>query len=391
MTFDFTTFKESDNLSPEKIDNKEEYYKDLLNIDHSWTGRLDAQICNTFISESSQLIVNAISLFEKGYFDCAYYSLRQSLEVSTTMIYLVDSKQEIRKSELRKWKSQGWYPMYSKMMKYLKKNGAVFSDIRTCMSEYFESLKTTKGKLNKYVHKQGFKTFYVSRNHPINGDKENNYLEEFEFFLKKCIGAVAVFRLSIDPFPLLLTDEDIYHRTGDSMTEAYSDDFIKKYIGHKNIENYKKTNLYQSHYDSIIHEEKKLPCVSQVVKNQYIDKNKIDKILEQQHLLSQHDLIAVLLSSLSENIAKVYCFGGLKMYFTNIETKRKKTSWSSKDFNKFENSEKQFNQAYDKAFISCIELYDEVYFIEHNEKLDKVELSVLQKLRNKYKDEIVDQ
>lgn len=40
--------------------------------------------------ELVQLITNAISLFEKGYFDSAYYSLRQSLETALIMVYLSD-------------------------------------------------------------------------------------------------------------------------------------------------------------------------------------------------------------------------------------------------------------------------------------------------------------
>ena len=70
MSFDFIEHKESNNLIPLKIENKERYYLDLLNIEHSWTGRLDAQLANTFILESNQLLINAITLFEQGYFDC---------------------------------------------------------------------------------------------------------------------------------------------------------------------------------------------------------------------------------------------------------------------------------------------------------------------------------
>lgn len=99
--------KEKYNLKPLELKGKETYYHDLFNIEHSWTGRLDAQIANTFILEANQLLVNSIVLFEQGYFDCAFYSLRQSLEVSTTMTYLVDNDETKRESLLNKWKSQG--------------------------------------------------------------------------------------------------------------------------------------------------------------------------------------------------------------------------------------------------------------------------------------------
>lgn len=86
MSDNFIDYKVSHNLIPLKIENKGKYIRDLRNIEYSWTDRIDALIANTFVLESVQLIINAIELFEKGYFDCAYYSLRQSLEVSTTMV-----------------------------------------------------------------------------------------------------------------------------------------------------------------------------------------------------------------------------------------------------------------------------------------------------------------
>lgn len=382
MSFDFIEHKELNNLIPLKIENKERYYLDLLNIEHSWTGRLDAQLANTFILESNQLLINAITLFERGYFDCAYYSLRQSLEVSTTMTYLIDNDEETRSKELIKWKNQSHFPMYAQMIKFLDANMTVFSDIKEQMSEYFKGLNTVKNKLNKYVHKQGFKTFYISKNHPLNRKNDQNYfIEEFTGNLEKCIGAVAVFRLTIDPFPVLLMDKDIYFRTEDTMTKGYNDDFIERYIGIKHIECYKRTEMYLNHYDSIIQKEAKEPCTSDVVKNQYIDKEKIDDILKQKHLLSQHDLVAVVLCGFSEKVSKIYGIGGLLMYSSSTKSNREIWSWSSEDFNKFESSKTSFNQTYDEAYISCIKLYGESYFIEHNEKLNDNEIKELEILK----------
>lgn len=44
-----------------------------------------------------------------------------------------------------------------------------------------------------------------------------------------------------------------------------------------------------NHYNGIILEEAKAPCVSSVIKNHYIDKVLIDKILEQKYLLPVND------------------------------------------------------------------------------------------------------
>lgn len=70
--------------------------------------------------------------------------MRQSLEVSTTMTYLIDNEEELRKEELKKWKSQSNFPMYSKMLKILEQNHSAFSDIKKKMTRYFEELNLTK-------------------------------------------------------------------------------------------------------------------------------------------------------------------------------------------------------------------------------------------------------
>ncbi|MFD0931410.1 hypothetical protein ACFQ0R_02245 [Psychroflexus salinarum] len=382
MTFDFTEYRETKGLVPLKIENKEKYYTDLINLEESWTGRMDAQISNTFILEAVQLIINSITLFEQGYFDSSFYSLRQSLEVSTTMTYLIDNDEQNRKDELAKWKAQSRFPMYSQMIKMLESNESVFSDIKEKMADYFGQLNLTKQKLNKYIHKQGFNTFYVSKNHPVNQGKDRaKFIQEYESYLKKCIGAIAVFRLTIDPFPILLNDEEIYTRTGDLMTRGYDDNFIKDYIGVENVEKYKETEVYQNHYDSIIQEESKNIYVTNVVKDQYIDKENIDKILEQKHLLGKHDLVAVILCDFSVKVAKVNCIGGMHMYFSSTKSKRESWSFSSLDFNNFKENSENYNLKYDEAYISTVGFYDEVYFIEHNSEFNSEEINELEELK----------
>ena len=169
----------------------------------------------------------------------------------------------------------------------------------------------------------------------------------------------------------------MYLRTGDMMTKGYTDGFINKYIGPQHIEAYKTTDIYTLHYDSILREEAKLPCVADVVKHQYIDKDKMEEIFSQKHLLSKNDLVAVVLSGFSDKVSKIYCVGGLLQYYTNIDTIRKSRSWSSEDFNKFKTHEKRYNQPYDEAFISILAINGETYFIEHNEEFGAEEITEL--------------
>ena len=227
------------------IDNKEEIIWDIFNIEHSFSGRMDTPNANLFIMESVQLIINSIELFEQGYFDCAYYSLRESIEVSTTLVFLSDLSDEERKERMKDWRNLDKFPMQKPMLNYLSVNGEIFSDMKLKLKDYFEEVNTLSQRLNKIVHKQGFQNFYLSRNHPINTLKynEEEFKQEFIENLTKCIGVVAVMRLAIDPFPILLMDYEIYSRCFDSMTDAYTEDFVNKYIGEYVIENYKKTDI----------------------------------------------------------------------------------------------------------------------------------------------------
>ena len=50
------------------------------------TGNLNEMFCNMFFSESVELLKHAFFLYEDGYFDCAFYSLRQSIENMNNML-----------------------------------------------------------------------------------------------------------------------------------------------------------------------------------------------------------------------------------------------------------------------------------------------------------------
>lgn len=269
----YIEWRKKENLRPLSLPNKEKFYLDLQNIEHSWSGRMDiGGIGNTFIVEAEQQLVNAIELFEIGYFDCAYFSLRSAIDLSTTMVYLADMPYEERDSYLEAWKETKDFPMQGQMIKQLSAKGDVFVDMKSKMPNFFKQAKELNATLNKYVHKQGLQHFYVSRNHPINmGKSQETFISNFEYYLKQCIGVVAVMRLAIDPFPILLMDEEILYRCFDSMTEPYTSEFVDEYIGQQVIAAYKKTNMYQDTYDSFIVEEKKNEATFNVVKHQYID------------------------------------------------------------------------------------------------------------------------
>jgi hypothetical protein len=317
------------------------------------------------------MIINSLNLFEQGFFDCAFYSLRQSLEVAMTMMYLYDSDEETRKEVLNNWRSEKHFPMYSGMIKYLESHQSEFKDIKEKLPEFFEKTEIVKKRLNKYVHKQGFDKLYASRNHPLAISKfdDESFTKNFIGYVKQCIGTVAVMRLAIDPMPILLNDEEIYARTGDMMTFPYSDEFIKEYIGLDAIQKYKKTETYCNYYDHFMHEEKKSEVVTSIVKDKFVDVTSADEILEQAHLLSETEYVAVLVMKHIESVTKFYSAGGLISYFSNRNTLRKKNEWNTKEFDDFLKAEPSTNHQYDEAYISAFQLPNSELFLEHNEPL----------------------
>ncbi|AOK91864.1 hypothetical protein [Paenibacillus polymyxa] len=373
--------KEQGHIRPIKLHNKKKYYTALSNLEDSWTDRVDAKLVNTFIYESVRLIINSIVLFEKGYTDCAYYSLRQSLEISTTMVYLTELDADKKRETLVNWRNQSSFPMYSQMLKFLKNNGNAFSDLKNKMDKYFEKIQEVKQYMNKYVHKQGFNTFYIERNLSSSGENDSSrVIKDFEGCLVSCIGAIAVLRLAIDPFPVLLMDEDIYSRTIDLMTEPYTHEFVKEYIGEEAIEAYKTTDVYQDYYQFLMHEEKRFFSVLDVTKNQHIDKERIDEILNQAHLLTKTDFIAVAVTNLSEKVANIYFFNGWPYYTTSNRSIRSNLGFHSKTFKNIKNSKNHLNVPYDEAFVTFVSIHSQEFFLEHNEKyeIDEYESLVAQ-------------
>ena len=375
----YINFKEQEHIQPMELHNKKKYYTDLSNIEDSWTGRIDAELVNTFIHESVCLVINAIVLFEKGYVDCAYYSLRQSLEISTTMVYLTELDPDKKNEELDNWKSQSNFPMYSQMLRFLKNNGNAFSDIKLKMDKYFEKLQKVKKYINKYVHKQGFNTFYIARNHNSSRKEDSSrVIKDFEGCLVSCIGAIAIFRLAIDPFPVLLMDYEIYSRTIDLMTEPYTNEFVEKYIGEEAFEAYKRTDIYQGYYEYLMNEEKRHLSVLDVTKNKHIDKGKIEEILNQAHLLTNTDFIAVGIACLSEKVANIYCFNGWLYYTTSNRSIRSDLSFHSRTLKNIRDSNNHLNVPYNEAFLTYLVIDSESYFLEHNERFEQDEYKSLE-------------
>ena len=216
------------------LPNATKYIWDIDNITWAETGLIDAFGANRFFDEASQMIANSIYLFQEGFFDAAFYSLRQSIEISIGTLYLTANPEK-----LEKWKALEPGFESGKMVCSLKNNEPVFKDIRTKLPTFFKNLRTIQKKTNKYVHKQGFSSFYTTQSYSWSDHRENKIyskiISDFEETVKAAIGAVAMYRLAIDPLPIILMDEELMMRSADFITQPYSEEFVAEYIGYNNI------------------------------------------------------------------------------------------------------------------------------------------------------------
>ena len=368
----FTDLRINDNIRKCNFEEKDEIIWDLLAIDHSFTGRTDANIANTFILEASQLLVNSIVIFEMGYFDAAYYSLRESLEVATLMAFFVDLPEEKRNTEFKKWKNpSNRFSMQKQMLNELKDKGDIIHDMKKCMPSFFDRIENISNDLNKYVHKQGFDKLYLSSNHPIslgtNPEKIDKIrIEKFSYYLKECISIVAIMRLSIDPMPVLLLDDDIFDRTNEIISEPYPVSSVVEYLKEEDLENYKKTEIYINTYNDIMKFPKTSRCVTDIYKGHCIDLEKMDIILNEIDLLKFPYNIATLLIIKIDDVTKVSTYGGFMTFYSSRDCKRKDWNFSSTDFRLFDKD--SFNNKYKEVYMSLITIKEEVFYIEHNNK-----------------------
>ena len=353
----------------------DEHLLALYNIENAMVGVIGAMHSNVFFSEACHLIANAISLFRMGYFDCAFYSLRSALELSIGTLYITEKGED----EIKKWAKQEDGFEQGNMVKYLKSNASIYSNMRDEMNDYFENIRNIQLRLNKYIHKQGLSTFYSFHAGNMYIKSRKKRLNDFDDFVTHCIGAVAVYRLAIDPLPIILSDEKLMYKSPDFITEPYSDDFIEKYIGLKHIECYKRTQIYKDYYTHINNRETQSEGIFMLIHGAYYNRNYNNAILEQFHLLSFYEQMAVSFFSVSTKISDLILNNAL---FYNSDIKSKRTSGGITIGESFYNElfEKYPNEKtidYYNVFLTRIKVCDEWEYIEHNEMLSDKEMETL--------------
>ena len=349
------------------LPKRDAYYDAICEIAQALIGDIEViNFSNIFLAEGTELLKKAVVLFEEVFFDCSFYLLRSATEITLILAYLTELPAREREEKLSDWMKIRHFPMRKKMLDSLTKTGKNFAEMKENMPEVFVEMQELSNKINKYVHKQGFDKFYVYREcFMYDEESKNNLVKEFENAFEGSIKILAIMRLAIDPFPILLMDEEIASRTFELAPTCFSEDFVDKYLSKKLLDKYKKMPMYQAYYDSIINYKKQNEYVYNVIHDQYIDSNHIEEILSQKELMSLSDVISTLIIKYSSKITNIHIMQGLRPYFSERKSQNNIGFYSSEVFQKFEENDQYMNQKYGDAYISRFEFPDTTYLVEH--------------------------
>lgn len=364
-------------IAPFEFPEGNDYLSDLQNIEMATTGLLNAMEANRFFEEACQMIVNAVKIFQMGMFDAAFYSLRQSIETSIGSLFLMANP-----TKIEAWNSSERGFESGTMSRFLKEKEPTFSEMREKMETFFENIRQVQTRTNKYVHKQGYRTFYTCQRFafPILDveDARKSILADFEDTIKVAIGAAAVYRLAIDPLPVLLMDDSMMRRSVGFITEPFSDMFVEKYIGKENIEAYKTTQIYQDYKIFLSRNEEKNDATLMLAEYQIVDRKHASDIAVQIHMLSFYDNLAFGIMMSSDKIANTY-IEEIFPYTSDVASPNNGFTIGAGYYDDYF-SESDLNVPYKQAYISRVSIYDKWTILEHVSPFDKNEFEYIQKV-----------
>lgn len=367
------------------LKDKDELLQATLDIEHSFTGRIDILISglNRFFWESSKMARNAIKLYEEGIFDAAFYSARTAVELARVVAFF-SNEDEVKDNEIYAlWRKGGKFPFDGAIRKELEKSSGVYLEIHAALKDFFSNQQTLLSKVQKYIHKQGYRTFYDRGAVDPETEKRVRDLiaSDFYLFIKGALTEIAFLRLCIDPFPILLRDNRVRFRIhSESMTEPFSDAYVDKIIGEDRIRRFCSTEYYLSHVKHFENNEEMSEEMHEFVNNQYYNRKDRKLIESQMHLLSKNDIAVVKIFNISNKISKIYMAMGFQFYFSDVHSLRKNMGFSSESLSKVKDSENRVNSKYDEAYLSCFPYDGDYLFLEHNEPLTESESMEINKV-----------
>lgn len=372
-------------LRQNTLKDKEIFLWASFDIENSFTGRIDILTSglHRFFLESSKLIRNSIKLYEEGFFDSAFYSVRSALELARIVTYFSNDNELQDSEEYKNWRRGGKFPFDASIRKQLENSGSVYTEVHQTLEDFFDKQKIQLATVQKYIHKQGYKTFYERGFMNSEKEKQRQSLidDDFYKFLKGALTEIALLRLCIDPFPILLRDDSVMYKIHfQGMTEAFGDGFVTNIIGEEIIEKYRTTEFYLSHVNYFGDNEELTEEAHSLVNYQFYDRKAWPIIQKQLHLFSKKDVVAINIFNASKEITKIYLLGGFLWYFSDTDSPCEYSGFSSDDLLKIKESETKTNSVYKDSYMSYFEFDDGGLWVEHNKPLDNVVILEIKKI-----------
>lgn len=160
----------------------------------SVSGLVSTPSFNQFLLESCQLLANSLNLIHQGYFDAAFYSVRQAGEVILIGTLFSNLEESERKAKYKKWVSLDRFPSFSELFKMLRSKDIEYRDLLEQMPEIDELISKLNKMANKYIHKQGHESFYTKPYEDV-PESAKHIREDFTDYFTTTVKVCVIFDL----------------------------------------------------------------------------------------------------------------------------------------------------------------------------------------------------
>lgn len=306
---------------PQRYITKEnvlDYYQLYSYVDEladSISGMVETPSFNQFLLESCQLLANSLDLIHQGYFDAAFYSVRQAGEVILIGALFTNLDNAEREAKYKKWASLESFPSFSKLSGMLREADSEYRELLEQMPEIDELICKLNRRANKYIHKQGHESFYT-KPYGMAPESAGRIHEDFAEYFKAAVKVCAIFRLAADPFPILRSDPECEYRFPDCITPEFSQSYIEECLGNEFVKHYIEIDYYRNWVNAIKSTFPQLKEATYNVSNlHYIDLSNIEDTLDELDKLTLYEATAVLFTALfSEKVIAIHITGMLDAF-----------------------------------------------------------------------------
>lgn len=306
---------------PQRYITKEnvlDYYQLYSYVDEladSISGMVETPSFNQFLLESCQLLANSLDLIHQGYFDAAFYSVRQAGEVILIGALFTNLDNAEREAKYKKCASLESFPSFSKLSGMLREADSEYRELLEQMPEIDELICKLNRRANKYIHKQGHESFYT-KPYGMAPESAGRIHEDFAEYFKAAVKVCAIFRLAADPFPILRSDPECEYRFPDCITPEFSQSFIEECLGNEFVKHYIEIDYYRNWVNAIKSTFPQLKEATYNVSNlHYIDLSNIEDTLDELDKLTLYEATAVLFTALfSEKVIAIHITGMLDAF-----------------------------------------------------------------------------